>query len=666
MNRFGFVRVSAATPRVALADPAGNAEETLRVLGTLEGSDVVVFPELGMTGYTCGDLFGQETLLRDAIAATRRVADGTRGRPGLVVVGLPLANGPRLFNVAAAITDGRVIGIVPKQFIPSYKEFYEGRWFRPATGREPGEVEFGGETVPFGVDLLFRAGGGLVVGIEVCEDLWMPIPPSASQAIAGANVLLNLSASNETIGKGRYRTDLVVGQSGRCIAAYAYSSSGPGESSTDLVFSGHDLIAENGRLLAESARVGDGSPIRRDSHTITADVDIERLDAERRAMSSFGEGRNPIGSYRTIRFAVADEMAGLNRTVVGTPFVPADGPERHDRCAEIFNIQCAGLAQRIERLPKGTPLQIGVSGGLDSTLALLVTVKACDLLGIDRSLIRGLTMPGFGTSDRTRTNALALMEGLGIGSETIPITQLALDAFQALDHSPFGTVDPLLDLDAFRLALSNVPHEQRADLTFENVQARIRTFLLMSRGFVVGTGDLSELALGWCTYNADHMSMYNPNGSIPKTLVAFLVRYAATDQFEPGPVRDALLSIADTTISPELLPIGPGGEILQSTEDVLGPYELHDFFLYHAIRGGSSPAKVLFLASHAAFTRPYPPHQIRSTLKTFLTRFFAQQFKRSCLPDGPKVGTVSLSPRGDWRMPSDASARAWLAEVDEA
>ncbi len=660
MNRFGFVRITAASTRVAVADPEANAGEILAILGGVPDSDIVLFPELGVTAYTCGDLFGQAALLDAAGRATTRVAEATRGRRGLVVVGLPLAVGNRLYNCAAAIADGRVLGVVPKQFIPNYSEFYEGRWFAPADGREPAEAELGGVRVPFGIDLLFRAGGGVVVGIEICEDLWMPIPPSSAQAIAGANILLNLSASNETIGKSRYRTDLVVGQSGRCVAAYAYASSGPSESTTDLVFGGHCLIAENGRLLAESPRVGDGGPIRRDSYGITRDVDVERLRAERRSATSFDHSRKYLAPVRTVEFDLATDMAGLRRTVVGSPFVPAEGAELHGRCAEVFGIQCAGLAKRVERLPARTSLHIGISGGLDSTLALLVAVKTCDMLGLDRRTIHGLTMPGFGTTSRTRTNALALMDHLGVRGETIEIGDLALRAFRELGHAPFGIDGGATDLATFRAALAKVPGEARHDLTFENVQARLRTFLLMSRGFVIGTGDLSELALGWCTYNADHMSMYNPNCSIPKTLAAFLVRYAATNQFEAGPARETLLSIAATTISPELLPVGEAGEPVQSTEDVLGPYELHDFFLYHAIRGRSSPEKVLFLAEHAEFSRPYPAEQVARTLRTFYRRFFSQQFKRSCVPDGPKVGTVSLSPRGDWRMPSDADPAAWL------
>jgi NAD+ synthase (glutamine-hydrolysing) len=571
-----------------------------------------------------------------------------------------------------AIADGAVLGVVPKQFLPNYKEFYESRWFSPAVGKEPAEVDLNGRRVPFGIDLLFEARGadveggqgGLVVGIEVCEDLWVPVPPSALQAMAGATVLVNPSASNETIGKSRYRADLVVGQSGRCVAAYALAGCGPTESTTDVVFGGHCLIAENGVLLAESPRVGDGQPIRRDSYAITQDVDVARLRTDRRVMTSFDDSLSSLRPFRRIPFAVAPEMDGLRREVTGTPFVPG-GPELHRRCAEIFGIQCAGLAKRIEQLPRGTPLNIGISGGLDSTLSLLVAVTTCDMLGLDRRQVHGLTMPGFGTTQRTRTNALDLMAHLGVSSETIDISALALEAFREMGHSPFGIDVRDMDIDAFRAALARVPAASRCDLIFENVQARLRTFLLMSKGFVVGTGDLSELALGWCTYNGDHMSMYNPNCSIPKTLVQFLVRYVAMNQFPDGPVRQTLLSIVETTISPELLPASLAGEIEQSTEATIGPYELHDFILYNAVRCGHSPTKIRFLSRHARFTQAYPPELIDRTMRTFYKRFFQNQFKRSCVPDGPKVGTVSLSPRGDWRMPSDADPAEWLV-WDEA
>jgi NAD+ synthase (glutamine-hydrolysing) len=663
MNRYGFVRITCASVKTVVADPEANAAEVIRTLALAPHSDIVLFPELGLTGYTCGELFGQMALLKAAERAALRLGAATRGRAQLVVVGVPVAVGNSLFNAALVLADGEILGLTPKQFLPTYKEFYEGRWFSAASGREPRTIEFGGREVPFGIDLLFDAGAGVLVGIEVCEDLWMPIPPSALQALAGATILLNLSASNETVGKARYRTDLVVGQSGRCIAAYAYAGAGPSESTTDVVFGGHCLIAENGHLIAESRRVGDGRPMERGTHTVTCDVDVEKLASDRRWTSSFDDDARFPRAFRRIPFPLAVEMPGLKRIVAGMPFVPPEGPELHHRCAEIFGIQCAGLAKRIEQLPAQTPLHLGISGGLDSTLALLVTVKTCDLLGLPRVLVRGLTMPGFGTTARTKTNALDLMKHLGITSETIDISALALRTFLELGHAPFGIDCSGLDAESFRAAVARVPREERNDLVFENVQARLRTLLLMSRGFVVGTGDLSELALGWCTYNGDHMSMYNPNCSIPKTLVRFLVRYVARNEFEAGPARETLLSIADTTISPELLPTTAAGEIEQSTEDTLGPYELHDFIFFNAVRCGFAPAKILFLSQYATFSQKYSPELIRRTMQTFYSRFFRQQFKRSCLPDGPKVGSVSLSPRGDWRMPSDAEPSAWLGDL---
>ncbi len=668
MNQHGFVRISCVSPRVKVADPAVNAAEIIRILEQVPDSDLVLFPELCVTGYTCADLFGQPALVEAGILAAQQIARATKGGAQLVVVGTPIAVASSLFNCAILISDGAIRGIVPKQYIPNYKEFYEARWFSPGTGNEPAEIQVGDERVPFGIDLLFEArdsrdGAGLrsvVVGVEICEDLWVPVPPSAFAAMAGATILLNLSASNETIGKSRYRSGLVVGQSGRMIAAYAMAGSGPSESTTDVVFGGQCLIAENGQLLAESPRVGDGLPIRRDSYTITRDVDVAKLSSDRRLMTSFHDAAREK-PFRRIPFSLADTMEGLKREVPGTPFVPAEGPELHRRCAEIFGIQCAGLAKRIERLSPGSPLNIGVSGGLDSTLALLVAISTCDMLGLDRRLVHGLTMPGFGTTERTRNNALSVMEHLGVSSETIDISALALKSFQEMGHAPFGIECRGMSVESFRAALVRVPREACCDLTFENVQARLRTFLLMSKGFVVGTGDLSELALGWSTYNGDHMSMYNPNCSIPKTLVRFLVHYVATNQFPEGPVRRTLLSIAETTISPELLPASSGGEIAQATEATLGPYELIDFILYHAIRCAYSPAKILFLSQFATFTQAYPRAVFEKTMRTFYERFFHQQYKRSCMPDGPKVGTVSLSPRGDWRMPSDADPELWLA-----
>jgi NAD+ synthase (glutamine-hydrolysing) len=659
MNTFGFVRLTVASLQTAVANPAANVAAIRRVLDQVADSDIVLFPELCVTGYTCADLFGQQGLLDAAVEQTLQLAAATRGREQLVVVGLPVAVDNGLYNCAAALFDGQVLGIVPKQFLPNYKEFYESRWFSAARGRERGEIDFGGRKTLFGIDMLFDAGPA-VVGIEICEDLWVPTPPSSFQALAGANVLLNLSASNETIGKNKYRSGLVVGQSGRCIAAYAYASSGPTESTTDLVFGGHCLIAENGALLAESSRVGDGAPIRRESYWITADVDVEHMQNDRRTVINFDECAFAVPrTYRRISFSLRPEMDGLQRTVAARPFVPAEDAELERRCAEIFGVQCAALAKRIEQLPADIPLNIGISGGLDSTLALLVAVKMCDMIEQPRRRIQGLTMPGFGTTERTRSNALALMDHLGVTRDLIDIRPLCLDTFRAIGYRPFD-IDPAgTSVEEFQRLLSRIPPEKCHDLVFENVQARLRTLLLMSRGFVIGTGDLSELALGWSTYNADHMSMYNPNCSIPKTLVRFLVRHVAEHEFD-GAARRTLLSIVESVISPELLPLGADGQSLQSTEESLGRFELHDFFLYHFVRNGFSPEKILFLSQFTSFEEAVSPAEIEQTLRTFYRRFFAYQFKRSCLPDGPKVGTVSLSPRGDWRMPSDADPSLWL------
>ena len=670
----GTFRLAAAAPVVHVADPAANADEILKTLDPLADADAVVLPELALTGYTCEDLFTQRALLDAAVEQLLRFADEAPRPSQLVAVGLPLGVGNRLYNCAAVIAGGRVVGVVPKQHLPGYREFYEPRRFTGADGTEPPTVRLGGADVPFGIDLLFQATvdgdplPGVVVGVEICEDLWVPCPPSAFQALAGATVFLNLSGSNETVGKGEYRRQLVTGQSARCVAAYAYAGAGTTESTTDLVLGGECLIAENGGLLAraDSYTLGEpqvsGDATRagwRGAVRVSAEVDLHKLLHDRRVMTSFQPDRR-VGTfeYRAVPFEI-EPAAKATAAVNGTPFVPRSGPELADRCREIFSIQCCGLAKRLSRLGDSSSLQIGVSGGLDSTLALLVACKTLDGLNQPRTRIAGLTMPGFGTTDRTRTNADALMEQLGVTADAIDIRQLCLDAFRGIGHAPFG-IDPAeLSVEQFQSALAGVAPDA-GDLTFENVQARIRTFLLMSRGFVLGTGDMSELALGWCTYNADHMSMYNVNCSVPKTLVAFLVRHVADAEFD-GAARQTLHSIADTVISPELLPASATGEIAQSTEDKLGPYELHDFFLYNLVRNGFAPAKILDMAGRAEFRGSYAPELIEETLRTFVRRFFQNQFKRSCVPDGPKVGTVSLSPRGDWRMPSDAEATAWLA-----
>jgi NAD+ synthase (glutamine-hydrolysing) len=662
MNRFGFLRVAAAAPLVRVADCAFNVERILALMQRAEGEgvSVLVFPELAITGYTCADLFHQPILQRGAVQALEYLTrESVAVFSGLVVVGVPLVVDDLVFNCAAGLHRGRLLGLVPKSFLPNYKEFYEARWFAPAVKAGRRETVVAGQTVPFGTDRLFAAENveGLIVGVEICEDLWVPSPPSSAQALAGANLLVNLSASNEVIGKSNYRRQLVLNQSGRCLAAYVYASCGVGESTTDVVFGGHCLIAENGSLLAESRR------FQREDALLVADVDLDRLRADRQRTSSFldahlypGRDRPFVLSAFTLgERAMPDD---LRRPIEAHPFVPSGHEQLRDRCQEIFHIQVAGLAKRLEHLG-APPAAIGVSGGLDSTLALLVACKTMDVLGAPRQRILAFTMPGFGTSNRTRENARALMRQLGVSAREADIRSLCLEEMRLLGHRPFGIDLTGLGVEELTEHLRRLPPEECHDLVFENVQARMRTSLLMNSGFVIGTGDVSEAALGWSTYNGDHMSMYNPNSSIPKTLVKFLVDWAARNEFE-GEARRTLLDIVDTLISPELLPAGADGQPAQATEGTIGPYEVLDFFLFHFLRYGAPPEKILFLAERAHFQRPYNVRELRGWLKIFIRRFFANQFKRSCVPDGPKVGTISLSPRGDWRMPSDAVAALWL------
>ena len=671
MPHHGFVRVAVGCPRLLVADVAFNVAGLLELAGRAEtqGVQVLVLPELALTGYTCGDLFHQPRLLNAARVGLIEFAERlTKTYSGIAIVGLPLVVEDQVANAAAVVQQGKIIGIVPKSYLPNYKEFYEARWFAPCARFRPQVVRIGDQDVPFGVDLLFDGRGDhphLVVGVEICEDLWTPMPPSSRQAIAGATLLTNISASNEVIGKTQYRRQLVVNQSGRCLAAYAYASCGVHESTTDVVFSGHCLIAENASLIAETAR------FEREPTLLVQDVDLERMQVERIRTSSFGDS-HPPGRPNTgtddgwrrvpIRVPHAQTTRPLIRVIEAHPFVPRGTQELTERCHDIFFTQVAGVAKRLEHTHT-KQVVLGISGGLDSTLALLVGCKTFDHIGLPRSQLLGVTMPGFGTTERTLRNARDLMKHLKVSSREIDIRSLCLEEMRAIGHHPFG-ID-LTGLDAASLSerLRQVPDDKRSDLVFENVQARMRTSLLMNQGFVLGTGDLSELALGWCTYNGDHMSMYNPNVSIPKTLVKFLVRWAAENEFEE-PARSTLLDVVATLISPELLPASAEGQIVQSTEAVVGPYELNDFFLFHFVRYGASPRKILYLAEQAEFDAKYDRAEILQRLRTFLQRFFSQQFKRSCLPDGPKVGTISLSPRGDWRMPSDAMATAWLADLE--
>ncbi|MEM7811190.1 MAG: NAD(+) synthase [Planctomycetota bacterium] len=670
MNEHGFVRVTAVSPVVKVADPAANVDAMLEVLDKHPDSDVVVFPELSITGYSCGDLFGQEALLDAAERELKRFVESSSGFAGVAVIGVPLRWRTRLYNFAAFTCGGEVAHYSPKTTLPNYHEFYEARRFEPAFVTPVDDFHHvpdhgGGISGPLISERLveMHIGNGeqsaaAVLAAEICEELWIPEPPSGRAAAHGAEIILNLSASPEQVGKAAYRRSLVAMQSARCVAAYAYASAGPSESTTDVVFGGHCMIAENGRTLAEAR------PSTYDvGVACTADIDMSALREERLERTTFRVRSGD--SHRDVAAGIVipeRNTSSLLRPVPAHPFVPADPATKAEHCEEIFAIQTHALAKRLGRLGDNWIAVVGVSGGLDSTLALLVAAKTCDLLEVPRSRITGVTMPGFGTTARTRSQADELMEHLGVTAETVDIRELCLKTFRDLGHKPFG-IDPSMSVEEFQQALAGVPAEKRHDLTFENVQARVRTLILMSKGFVIGTGDMSEAALGWSTYNADHMSMYNPNCSVPKTLVRHLVAYVAEAEFD-GPARETLNAVCDTPVSPELLPPGADGEIAQSTEATLGPYELHDFFLYHMIRHGATPRKILFLAGHADFDGDYTPEFIRATLKTFYTRFFASQYKRSCVPDGPKVGSVSLSPRGDWRMPSDADVTAWIRELD--
>ncbi|MBR1578074.1 MAG: NAD(+) synthase [Bacteroidales bacterium] len=644
MNQYGLLRVAAAMPRVHLADPAANAREIIQLTKDLEARHptVIVFPELCVTGYTCADLFGQNRLLEDAETAVARIVSQCASVDAMIVIGTPLRHAGRLYNCAVAARGGQILGIVPKTYLAGNNEFYEPRWFASARVLpEAGvRIRFAGQDgILLGTRQLFRIGKTLAA-IEICQDLWVPVPPCTQAALAGAQLLLNLSASNEYLFKHEYRRSLVSATASRLYAAYVYCSCAEGESTQDLVWAGSSLICENGSLLAEAPRFARGS------RSICADLDMERLETLRAKEHSFGfEG--PVPSYiiqDAGEPAETDFEACLLRTVEPHPFVPQGDPEALGiRCREILAAQVAGLTTRLEHI-RCRKAVIGVSGGLDSTLALLVTALAFDTLGLPRANIIGVTMPGFGTTHRTHDNSMDLMRELGISAREIPIVPAVRQHFADIGQD-----------------------ESVHDLTYENSQARERTQLLMDiagkeGGIVVGTGDLSELALGWCTYNGDHMSMYGVNASVPKTLVRTLVRWAADNKFDAdGSIHDTLLDIVDTPISPELLPAGKDGEIAQKTEDTVGPYELHDFFLYHCFRFGASPAKLLFLA-RKAFDGVYDEATIRQWLQTFLKRFFQQQFKRSCLPDGPKVGSVSLSPRGDLRMPSDLETYWKLSE----
>ena len=632
----GFVKVAAATPRIKVADPVYNGGVICEKLEEAwgKGAKVIVFPELCITGYTCGDLFLQGLLLEEASRQLLRIAEHTRGKDALVMVGLPMERDGRLYNVGAVLWNGEILGLVPKANIPSYAEFYEGRHFT-AGNTAPVPFSIGGKTVPFGTNILFdcETVHGLTVGCEICEDLWVADAPAVNHALKGATIVANLSASNETVGKDEYRELLVKSVSARLICGYVYTSAGEGESTQDLVFGGHNLIAENGVILAQIKKFT--------CETIYSDIDVQKLLLERRRMGTFG--KEPEGAYVKVPFRLEVAETVLERSFGSMPFVPGDEETRRRRCEEILSIQSYGLKKRYEHTGLTTAV-LGISGGLDSTLALLVTVRTFDMLGLDRKGIVTVTMPGFGTTDRTYENACQLARTLGAALEEVDIRQAVEVHFRDIGQ----------DAD-------------NHDVTYENAQARERTQVLMDianhrNGLVIGTGDMSELALGWATYNGDHMSMYGVNAGVPKTLVRHLVQYYA-DTCNDSALSAVLADVLDTPVSPELLP-PVDGVISQRTEDLVGPYELHDFFLYYMLRCGYPPAKVYRVAK-LAFQGQYEDGTILKWLKAFYRRFFAQQFKRSCLPDGPKVGSVALSPRGDLRMPSDAIARLWLDEVEK-
>ena len=634
--RHGFIKVAAATPDIRVADVDYNKGQIINQMDEAAeaGAKIIVFPELCITGYTCSDLFLQDILLNSAKKALVEIAEHTKNLDALVFVGVPIAVGGELYNVAAALNHGNILGFTTKSFLPNYGEFYEMRQFRPGP-KKAEKILFGGKEIPFGPQLLFveKQMTNLIVSAEICEDVWSPVPPSIEAAREGATVIVNCSASDETIGKASYRESLISGQSARLISGYIYANAGEGESTTDLVFGGHNLIAENGTILAEAKRFSNG--------IIYTEFDVQKIANERRKNTTFTETQEHV--LPRIPFGLEQTETILTRTFPSRPFVPRDDQERAKRCEEILTIQAMGLKKRLAHTHAKSAV-VGISGGLDSTLALLVTAKAFDALGLERSGITAVTMPCFGTTDRTYQNACKMSLKVGATLREVRIGDAVMQHFKDIGHDP-----------------------QDHSVTYENSQARERTQVLMdianqTGGLVIGTGDMSELALGWATYNGDHMSMYGVNASVPKTLVRHLVHYFA-DTCEDSSLKEVLYDVLDTPVSPELLP-PKDGEIAQKTEDLVGPYELHDFFLYYFLRMGYEPGKIYRIAK-LSFAGEYDDETIYKWLRTFCWRFFSQQFKRSCLPDGPKVGTVALSPRGDWRMPSDACVALWIQNLEK-
>ncbi len=641
LSDFDLFRVGVASPALRVADVEFNTDEILAILRRAAERECrfVVFPELCLTGYTCADLFYQFSLQHAALRGLQRIVAATEMLDSTAIIGLPIAENGKLYNCAAIVSSGRIAGIVPKKFLPNSAEYNEKRWFAPAQELPQGEILIKDQRIPFGTDILFRINHQhtALVGVEICEDLWSVIPPSSSQALAGAVILVNLSASSESVGKSDFRRRLVLSQSERCMSAYLYAAAGAGESTTDVVFGGHSMIAENGKLLAETPR------FEFDSRLIISDIDIGQILTERQHNTSYISEQS-ANSFRIVEICQKQSQADrILRTVSSNPFIPKNDLEKNNRCTEIFDIQITALAKRL--LHTGLhSVVIGVSGGLDSALALLAAVGAFDKLALPRKSIVAITMPGFGTTDRTRNNAEQLAELLGCTLRIIPIEAAIRQHFADLGHE-----------------------EDTHDILYENAQARERTQILMdaahqSHSIVVGTGDLSELALGWCTYNGDHISMYGINAGIPKTLVRTMIEWLSEQEFV-AEVSNVLKNILSVPISPELLPTDESGNNSQQTESIIGPYSLHDFFLYYTIRLAMPPAKILLYANEAFYSE-YDSQEIKEWLQVFYRRFFSQQFKRSCMPDGVKVGSVSLSPRGDWRMPSDAVPSIWLEEIE--
>lgn len=642
MKEFGYIRTACAVPVIKTGDCVANAQEIIALCEEAyeNQSGIVVFPELCVTGYTCGDLFFQQTLKQETAWAVDKIRAWSKEKAMLIVIGAAVPMDGGLYNCAVVISEGSVVGVVPKTYVPNNQEYYEKRWFRSAKDLRSKTTNFFGDPVAVGTGLLFRHRdfSAVAVAVEICEDLWAPIPPSSYAALAGATIIVNPSASNEVIGKSEYRKALIRQQSARLNAGYLYCSSGFGESTTDVVFGGDALIYEKGTLLAKSKR------FELESQLVFGDIDVESIVRDREIQTSFGDSTALLEGYESLECGFnACDAKEVRRYVNPHPFVPADEERRKERCEEIFNIQTMALGSRVTHIGSPT-MVVGISGGLDSTLALLVCVNVCDRFKLPRESIHAVTMPGFGTTDRTYDNAVSLIRSLGATFHEISIKAATEGHFKDIGH----------DIRVH-------------DVTYENAQARERTQILMDLantlgGIVIGTGDLSELALGWATYNGDHMSMYGVNGGIPKTLVRYLVRHVADDS-KDAEIRRILYDVLDTPVSPELLPPDEKGAIAQKTEDLVGPYELHDFFIYHVLRNGFGPEKIYFMAKQA-FEGVYDEVTLYKWLRNFYWRFFTQQFKRSCIPDGPKVGSVSLSPRGDWRMPSDAKVRIWLDALD--